>query len=606
MSKEAMSGDLVIARQGYRYVGGKYEKRVDGQHVMAGQAAVDYQIPAKLTHPYPLVLLHGAGHNGSVFEGTPEGKDNWAQYFLRRGYAVYILEQPGVGRTIHDAVADKALPVRNADAVAKRNTNCAPSDLYPQARYHSQWPGAAVPGDPIFDRYYATQVAAIGSQALRESLGRDATIALLDEIGPAILVILSKAAPIGWLAADARPHLVKGIVSVEPQSAAGDINVVGKPEYFRNAKITRPWGLTAVPITYDPAAKAAGDIEFVLQDQPDEPELGRYWLQKEPARKLPNLAGIPIAAVTAEASPHTGYDHGLVAYLRQAGVAIEHIYLADHGVRGNGPTMTLEKNTQEIAAVIDRWLEKNVAAENSKAPVTAGIALSQQGQIFIGGTYRPAEDGKRYIVGKEYVRYQIPRNRKHPYPIVMIHGNGHCGTIFNGTPDEREGWAWHFLRRGYAVYLLDRPGIGRSGFDPELYLPIQRSSAEQVAAETGGTIGEPAFNRRYARQLPEITNRKLADQYAERATAALLDEIGPAVLLAHADAGAIASAVAAARPALVKAILAVEPTDDIRKSVEIPISAITDSGSGPMIMFGKNNREIADLMADWLERALPS
>jgi pimeloyl-ACP methyl ester carboxylesterase len=606
MTKDAMSGDLAIARQGYRYVGGKYEKRADGQHVMVGQSAVDYQIPAKLTHPYPLVLLHGAGHNGSVFEGTPDGKDSWAHYFLRRGYAVYILEQPGVGRTIHDAAADKALPVRNADAVAKRNTNCAPSDLYPQARHHTQWPGAAVPGDPIFDRYYATQVAAIGNQALRESLGRDATVALLDEIGPAILVVLSKAAPIGWLAADARPHLVKGIVSVEPQSAAGDINVVGRPEYFRNAKITRPWGLTAIPITYQPAAKAAGDIEFVLQDQPDAPELGRYWLQKEPARKLPNLGGIPIAALTAEASPHTGYDHGVVAYLRQAGVTTEHIYLADQGVRGNGPTMTLEKNTQEIAAVIDRWLEKNVSPENPNAPVTDGITLSRQGQIFIGGTYRPGEDGKRYMVGKAYVRYQIPRDRRHPFPVVMIHGDGHCGTLFNGTPDGREGWAWHFLKRGYAVYLLDRPGIGRSGFDPELYLPIQRSSAEQVAAKTGGTIGDPAFDRLYARLLPEVANRKLAHRYAETAIAALLDEIGPAILLTHGDAGVIASAVAEARPALVKAILAVEPTDVIRKSAEIPVSVFTEDGSGPMMMFAKNNRETADLMADWLAKALPS
>jgi len=44
-----------------------------------------------------------------------------------------------------------------------------------------------------------------------------AGVALLDRIGPAVLVTHSQARPFGWLIGDARPALVKGIVAMEPQ-----------------------------------------------------------------------------------------------------------------------------------------------------------------------------------------------------------------------------------------------------------------------------------------------------------------------------------------------------------------------------------------------------
>jgi hypothetical protein len=63
--------------------------------------------------------------------------------------------------------------------------------------------------------------------------------------------------------------------------------------------------------------------------------------------------------VTGEASYHAGYDHCVVKFLRQAGVNAEHIRLADDGILGNGHMMMLEKNSDEIAERLCRWLAEN-------------------------------------------------------------------------------------------------------------------------------------------------------------------------------------------------------------------------------------------------------
>ena len=99
-------------------------------------------------------------------------------------------------------------------------------------------------------------------------------------------------------------------------------------------------------------------LEFVRQDKPDRPDLAHCWLQKEPARKLPNVAKVPILILQSEASYHASYDHCTAAYLTQAGVKNTFIRLADMGVKGNGHMMMLEKNNMAIAAVMAGWLDR--------------------------------------------------------------------------------------------------------------------------------------------------------------------------------------------------------------------------------------------------------
>jgi hypothetical protein len=73
-----------------------------------------------------------------------------------------------------------------------------------------------------------------------------------------------------------------------------------------------------------------------------------------------NLKNIPSVVVTSEASYHMLYDNCTEKYLKQAGMTIEWLRLADKGIHGNGHMVMIEKNNLEIAKVIDDWVVKNV------------------------------------------------------------------------------------------------------------------------------------------------------------------------------------------------------------------------------------------------------
>jgi pimeloyl-ACP methyl ester carboxylesterase len=168
-------------------------------------------------------------------------------------------------------------------------------------------------------------------QALDQSRGAE----LLDRIGPAVLVTHSLGGPAGWLIADARPQLVKAIVAIE---------AIGPPFVERpELGLSLEWGVTAAPITVDPPAATAA-------------ELGGA------SRRLPNLAGVPIAVVSAEASPFVHFHDEMVGFLRGAGCDVEGLRLADHGVNGNGHGMMLEANNVEALEPIARWVEAKAAA----------------------------------------------------------------------------------------------------------------------------------------------------------------------------------------------------------------------------------------------------
>src|SRR5712671_5415742 len=391
----ADSAMLEIASQGYLFAGGKYVDGADGKY-MVGQAYVEYQIPKNRTHPYPIVMIEGGGQSGSNFTGTPDGREGWAQYFLKRGYAVYVVDQPGRGRSaLRPDYGDTVQ--RPTSWVQQQFTAPERSKLWPQAKLHTQWPGTGMAGDPIFDQFYAQQLQAIASFPKQQELNRDAGAALLDRIGPAILLTHSQSGAFGWPIADARPKLVKAIVAVEPSGPpVHDVEFKGAPNWFADSPKTKTWGLGEVPLTYDPP----GPPEFVRQDvdptidttpnaknntgrlfiklkprnehgesantliqqlrEANTPDLARCWLQQEPARQLVNLKHIPVLIVMSEASYHASYDHCTAHFLAQAGVKNTYVRLADVGIRGNGHMMMLEKNNDAIAGVMADWLAKTL------------------------------------------------------------------------------------------------------------------------------------------------------------------------------------------------------------------------------------------------------
>ena len=93
-------GPLNLASTSYFFVGGKIDTSVEGSP-MFGQMYVEYMIPARRSHPYPIVMVHGGSQTGTNFTGTPDGREGWAQYFVRRGYAVYVVDQVARGRSAY-------------------------------------------------------------------------------------------------------------------------------------------------------------------------------------------------------------------------------------------------------------------------------------------------------------------------------------------------------------------------------------------------------------------------------------------------------------------------------------------------------------------------
>jgi pimeloyl-ACP methyl ester carboxylesterase len=357
--KERAEEPLVIAKQGWFFTGGTVDA---GRPV--GHMYVEFQIPYRLASPYPVVMIHGGNQTGTNFTGTPDGRDGWAQYFLRRGYAVYVVDQVARGRAAQWSQSNGA--VTTADLTEFKRRFVAPErfNLWPQAHLHTQWPGGDEPGDPIFDQFYASQFPSLIDFRLQQSLNRDAVITLLDNIGPAVLLVHSQSGAFAWPIADKRRDLVKAIIAVEPSGPpVHDVDFKGMPAWFADNPYLKPYGLVAVPLTYDPPVTAASPIAFVREDKPERPEYVRCWMQSEPAHELVNLQNTPILIVTAEASYHASYDHCTARYLAQAGVKTTFVRLEDVGIHGNGHMMMLEKNSDAIAEKIAEWLNHALVGE---------------------------------------------------------------------------------------------------------------------------------------------------------------------------------------------------------------------------------------------------
>ena len=60
---------------------------------------VQYHLPAAERGTVPLLLWHGGGLTGVTWESTPDGREGWQQYFLRRGWSTYVSDAVERGRS---------------------------------------------------------------------------------------------------------------------------------------------------------------------------------------------------------------------------------------------------------------------------------------------------------------------------------------------------------------------------------------------------------------------------------------------------------------------------------------------------------------------------
>jgi pimeloyl-ACP methyl ester carboxylesterase len=330
---------LKLAEQGGFWVGVGRKQMPYGE-IAQGQMFVQYMIPAQRRYPYPVVMTHGGGGQGTHMMGIG-GRPGWVHYFVQAGYAVYWIDRPSYGRSPYhpDALGPSHLP--NVPAFEGLITSTAVFNT-------AQWPGPGGMNDPIIDQFMACESGNVTDEAFHSDLAWRGGVELVDRIGPCILLDHAFGGFVGWGVADRRPNLIKAIYCME---------INGNP-FAAQLR----WGLTASPMTYDPPVTDLAQFKLVDHSEPPDsprPVPASYKLQAEPAHKWKNLQNIPMAWMTSEFGGG-GSPVANVEFLKQVGCQIEMVRLRDYGIYGNGNLMLLDKNNHEVFTLIRDWLDRKL------------------------------------------------------------------------------------------------------------------------------------------------------------------------------------------------------------------------------------------------------
>jgi pimeloyl-ACP methyl ester carboxylesterase len=367
--KDPNKEPITLKRQGYFYVNGRYftdvgDPNTVGGMRMTGQMYVEVQVPKHVKHRYPVVMIHGGSQTAANWMGTLDGGEGWRSFFTANGYVVYLVDQVGRGRspaynplpgyTPTDIVTYGEPFNRPANVLGRERTWSIPEQFmdWPQAALHTQWPtfgqpGAGRPGDEAFDQFFASQIQSRFDRTGREiqTDAQNAGAALLDKIGPAIVITHSQSGTMGFAIADARPNLVKALVTMEGG---------GRP----TAATGTTWPPASIPLTYSPAVTdPLTQLSYVEQAADPTGLLLTCWLQREPAKQLPNLQRMPHLLLVSEAGSSQRTNHCVSKYLTQAGVQNDYVNLKDVGIRGNAHMIMVEKNALQSAAYVASWIE---------------------------------------------------------------------------------------------------------------------------------------------------------------------------------------------------------------------------------------------------------
>ena len=207
------------------------------------------------------------------------------------------------------------------------------------------------------------------------------------------------------------------------------------------------------------------------------------------------------------------------------------------------------------------------------------VTTSRRGSFWITGERAPGPLGT-VMRGPMYVEWESPAEPGPGPPWVLVHGGGGQGTDYLTTPDGRLGWSRLLVQQGHTVYVVDRPGHGRSPHHPDvlgpmgpqmgaealrpIFVPPTEGPDSNPAAHLhtqwvgGREPGEPIYDQWLSAAGPMLAS--WADMHAleQVRLAELLDQVGPAVLVTHSAAGPGTFLAADARPDQIAALIAIE------------------------------------------------
>jgi len=317
----------VTIRRGNFFLPGRVDASGDVA-VQTDSAHVEWEAPATPTGRLPVIFVHGGGGQATDWKDTPDGRPGWVDRFVAAGHPVYNLDRVGHGRSSRAVSGDPGtLPPMDYGFAGWL---WAPDE---QAGSQTRWPGGRGPGDPMMDQLVAA-AGLVRTDAVGQQIADAARLAdLLDLVGESILVTHSAGAPSGWLAAAARPSLVRAIVAVEPIGPAFAQMPVGG---------SLSWGLTTAPIAYDPPVADASA------------------LQDGTPRTIPGLRDVPIAVVTGSSSLIGRAGPAITDFLTGVGARAEHVDLGSRGITGNGHGLMFESNSDETAGAVLGWIASSL------------------------------------------------------------------------------------------------------------------------------------------------------------------------------------------------------------------------------------------------------
>ena len=130
--KKFLTKPLVIEDQGSFFIGGvpkvTYQATVPVRgaanqapvpsQITIGQMYVQFQIPqSKKRNMPPVIMVHGSSHTAACLESTPDGREGWYPYFVRKGISTYLVDQAGRGRSGFDesVILEAAAMIKNGD-----------------------------------------------------------------------------------------------------------------------------------------------------------------------------------------------------------------------------------------------------------------------------------------------------------------------------------------------------------------------------------------------------------------------------------------------------------------------------------------------------------
>jgi pimeloyl-ACP methyl ester carboxylesterase len=315
----AMDGPLTIAKQGSFFVGGR-EVKSDALStvplfgatgtITVDQMYVRYQMPMQ-PKDYSVVLIHGCCLTGKSWETTPDGRMGWDEYFLRRGYSTYVVDQAWRGRSAASPLALNMVKTgKSAPDALPAFTSAGHEVAWTVFRFGAEYPqvfdGLQFPLEAqgefwkqmVPDWNYSMTPPVPTVKALSE---------LSQRLGKTVLISHSQSGIFPFQTATMSPKGIAGIVSIEPG--------------------------TCPAANYDMAALKGVPVLVLFGDFVSKSEV---WSKR--------LAGCRDFAAAA----------------KTAGVEVEVVELPSVGLHGNSHMLMQDKNSLQVADWLVGWLTAHV------------------------------------------------------------------------------------------------------------------------------------------------------------------------------------------------------------------------------------------------------